>query len=130
MSVSACGSSVEPVGGSDQFPRSAGDARLVGVYRNTSSSFDDSLAVPSGTQHVRVRIDCIGHGTLRVGVFGGTAAVPCGEQSTSAGFIGLSKTKPIPRAGTTRVQVRAPRHSKWSVALDFGAGAIDPATLN
>lgn len=126
LALNSCGDS-SPVAKSDGFKKDVNDTRTFDRYGQTEQRLSHVVSYPIGTQHVRVRTDCIGKGEIRVSVFGGAIGSPCGDKSSPGGYIGMSKSRPLRKVGSTRVRVRAPEGSQWSVAVDFGPGELDIA---
>jgi hypothetical protein len=123
--VSSCGGS-EPVSGGSGFHVQSNDTRVFDVYRDTHDVSHHTVRLPTGTRHVQVWMDCVGRGDISISVFDGVVGSPCGD-SSSPSLVGMTKAKGLLHAEATKVVVRAPKGSTWSIAVDAGAGKIDPS---
>ncbi len=132
----AYGHREQPVGSSDGFELQPGDHRVVGLYRLDSRRLERDVSLPTGTRHVRVRVDCVGSTAHGVSValhasgphaLTGRIWLPCQDSSQPGGYIGIDKGRAMSAAQTTRVTFVAPRGAHWSAVLDAGPGKIDPA---
>jgi hypothetical protein len=80
---------------------------------------DETVRLRTATHHFYLRMDCIGDGDIEVEIRHQAAGgAPCRPESSGpSGFIGL--TGPRSTAVTEfDVVVRAPKGSRWSVAVD------------
>lgn len=121
-SLSACGQA-SPVAKDPGFATAAGDQRLVAHYDQDATRATYRVAVPSGTTHLRLRMDCAEDTqreiTVRVGSVG-SGAVACAEGSSPGGFVGLSGAPVGGGAGAQQVSISGPKGARWSVAVDAG----------
>ena len=120
--LAGCGGTAAPTG---TFEQAGDDERLVELLDQRRAAAED-VTLPRGTQHLRVRVDCIGtSGEIRVEVEElGSGSVPCGEVSSPDGFIGLSRLDPLPEDTPAQVRITAPSGSRWSAAVDAGPGRL------
>jgi hypothetical protein len=123
--LTACGAQ-EPVADGKGFQLQSGDTRAYAAYRQTSSDSRHTVRLRAGTQHVRVRTDCIGKGEITVKVFGGSIGSPCHGSSAPGGSISMTKLHAMSTAGSTEVVVHVRKGVVWSAAVDVGPGKIEP----
>src|SRR4051794_16019654 len=111
------------------FRLSPGDERVFEAYGQTATTAHHQITLEPGTRHVRVRIDCVNaRGEVTVDVLAGNAVMPCSARTRRpAGVVGLEWRTGFDGSRLAAVRVHAPRGAEWSVAVDAGPGAIDPA---
>jgi hypothetical protein len=122
--VTAIGALAVTSGCSDATPAkdfkvARGAIQTVAVYDQTARTFSHRVRLQTPTRHWYLRADCVGKGNITISISGqGEGTVPCHTESQKAtGYIGVSKPGQTP-VNAFVVQVRAPKDSRWSAAVD------------
>ena len=100
--LTLCGCGSDPQEPTASFPLDG--TRLYESYRQTGET-SRSITIPDGTRSVRIKMDCIGTGEIKVFVARGMGGVPCSSTSQSDGYIGLEIAEGTSEVGATKLTV-------------------------
>ena len=100
-----------------RFSRDVDDTRVFTAYRQTQATRSETVRLPADARHVRVRIECSGddRALVKVRVAGRFGAIGCGHPVAGGSFSFRNRTG---ARGDVPLEIRAPKGSTWSVAIE------------
>ena len=111
--VAACSDDVKPTASFMQ-----DGTRVFEVY-DQNGDFTKKVTIPPGTKSLRLKMDCIHEsGFIKVQAGNGWGEMPCGEDSSPDGYIGLGGLRNNQFDSVKIIEVTAPVEATWSVAVD------------